>query len=349
MGLRILYVGEKLGTCLHRARTLEELGNRVCFVHSGPPDSRVLSQIYRLGHHLSLPPDLLGANRALRKTLDRESFDLLWVDKGRSLKPRLLRTARQRAPGMRMVSYSPDDMTRRYHSSIRYRASLPVFDLVVTTKSYIVDDLQALGARSVLFAGNAYAPNIHRFLDLSATDRESFACDVGFVGTFEEDRAQLMLQLAQAGVPITIRGHGWHRFEESHPLLTILPGQLGEEDYVKAINATKINLGFLRKGARDRQTTRSIEIPGCRAFLLAERTEEHKELFEEGVEVEFFDSFDELQEKCRYFLEHDDERQRIAAAGYQRCIRSGYSNRDRLRHILEVLEERTVDERTRST
>jgi hypothetical protein len=183
MGLRILYVGENDGTCIQRARALEELGHRIHFVHSGPPPSRFLRQVYRVGHHLSLPPDLLGAHRELRKAVDGERFDLLWVDKGRSLKPSLLRAMRERAPHMRMLSYSPDDMTRPYHSSIRYRASLPVFDAVVTTKSYIADDLRKLGARRVLFVGNAYDPAVHRPLDLSAADRERFACDVGFFGT----------------------------------------------------------------------------------------------------------------------------------------------------------------------
>jgi spore maturation protein CgeB len=344
MGLRVLYVGENEGTCLQRARALEELGHRVHLVDSGPPRSLLLGQIYRIGQHLSRPPDLLGAHRRLREALDRERFDVLWVDKGRSLKPSLLAEARERAPHMRLVSYSPDDMTRRYHSSVRYRASLRLFDLVVTTKSYIVEDLRRLGARRVVFVGNAYDPTVHRPLDLSPPDRERFACDVGFAGTFEEDRSHHLLGLARAGIPVTIRGHGWRRFRESHRLLTIVHGHMGQEDYVKAINAARINLGFLRKGARDRQTTRSVEIPGCRAFMLAERTDEHLELFEEGVEAEFFDSFDELLSKCRYYLQHEDERRQIAAAGYERCLRSRYRNRDRLQDVLEALEAETVDE-----
>jgi spore maturation protein CgeB len=239
-----------------------------------------------------------------------------------------------------MLSYSPDDMTRPYHSSIRYRAALGLYDLVVTTKSYIEDDLRAEGARRVLFVGNAYDPSVHRPLELSQADLDRFGCDAGFVGTYEEDRAQQMLRLARAGVPVSIRGNGWHRFREQHPKLTIRHETLGDDEYPHAINATRINLGFLRKGARDRQTTRSIEIPACGAFMLAERTDEHEALFEEGIEAEFFGGFDELLEKCRYYLEHEAERRQIAAAGLERCQRSGYSNTDRLRHILEVLPVR---------
>ncbi len=338
--LSILYVGEKAGTCQQRGRALEDLGHRITFIECGPPRSWLLRQLYRVGHHLSRPPDLVGSHRALQETLDRESFDVLWVDKGRSLRPDVLRAVRERAPKMRMLSYSPDDMTRPYHSSVRYRAALGLYDLVVTTKSYIADDLRAQGVRRILFVGNAYDPNVHRPLVLAQADLDRFGCDVGFVGTYENDRARHMLRLARAGVPVSIRGVGWRRFRERHPKLTILHETLGDDEYPVAINATRINLGFLRKGARDRQTTRSIEIPACGAFMLAERTDEHETLFEEGVEAAFFAGFDELLEKCRYYLEHAAERQRIAAAGLERCQRSGYSNGDRLRHILEVLPGR---------
>jgi len=106
------------------------------------------------------------------------------------------------------------------------------------------------------------------------------------------------------------------------------------DDYAKALSAFDINLCFLRKCNRDLQTTRSIEIPACGAFMLGERTPEHLRLFEEGKEAEFFSNERELMDKCRYYLEHPEDRLKIAQNGYLRCQRGGYCYQERLQNVL---------------
>ena len=64
-------------------------------------------------------------------------------------------------------------------------------------------------------------------------------------------------------------------------------------------------------------------------------------LFRHKIREEIrFDSFDELLEKCRYYLAHEDERLSIAAAGRKRCIEGRYSNQERLARVLETIVER---------
>jgi hypothetical protein len=335
--LSILYVGPRDGTCLQRAEALRSLGHTVHHIRSGiPRPSDPVYQLLRVAHRIKRHPDIYFANSRLLRAARRGGFDVVWIDKGLPIRPRTLDRLRALLPHARLVAYSPDDMVGNPgNQSRRYLDSIARYDVHVTTKSYNVPELKALGARKVIFVDNAYDPALHRPMALSPDERAHFAAEVGFVGSFERDRAEMVHRLAEAGVPVTVRGPGWSRFEKTHPLLRVHDEYLNAEDYPRAVNATRINLAFLCKVNRDRQTTRSAEIPACRAFMLAERTDEHARLYREGREAEFFGSFDELLAKCRHYLAHEDERRNVAIAGYRRCVLGGYSNSARLARVLE--------------
>jgi hypothetical protein len=330
--VRILYVGTPDGTCEHRARALEEEGHVVARIAARSPEGFFERLAYRAGLRWGRIPDLAGVQRQLRSRAG-DRWDLLWVDKGLLLAPRLLAEFRSRNPGARLIHYSPDDMFNPANQTARYLAGIGEYDLHVTTKSYNVAELRAAGARDVLFVDNAFDPAAHRPMVLTAQEQARFASGAGFIGAAEPDRERQMRILAGAGVPVSVWGSGWKQ-RMGGPALDLRGGDLLGDDYARAICATRVNLGFLRKVNRDLQTTRSVEIPACGGFLLAERTEEHLRLFREGVEAEFFSSPDELVRKARHYLGHEDERARIARAGRERCLRDGYDNRTMVRRVL---------------
>ena len=145
-----------------------------------------------------------------------------------------------------------------------------------------------------------------------------------------------MLHLARHGVPVRFWGPCGlrERLRLAHPNLRIEGRPLWSDDYATALSAFRINLCFLRKVNRDQHTSRSIEIPACGGFMLAERTEEHQALFEENREAAYFSSDDELLEKARWYLVHETERVRIAQAGFRRCWTGGYTYERRLDQVL---------------
>jgi len=115
-------------------------------------------------------------------------------------------------------------------------------------------------------------------------------------------------------------------------------GEVYGDDYARALTGSKISIGFLRKACPDQHTTRTFEIPACGSMLLADRTQEHQEFFEEGKEAEFFDSCEELLEKTKFYCSNESARKRIAKGGYKRCIEGGYTYVRRLSTALDALE-----------
>ncbi len=178
---------------------------------------------------------------------------VLYIDKGVTIRSATLAKVRAAFPHVRIIGYSPDDMLNRNMSSAYFPGTLPLYHTYLTTKSYGVQELLDLGCPQVLFVENAYDPDTHR--PLPPANSPIFSCAVGFIGTYEPDRAAILKRLALAGIPVTIRGNLWRPLQwQAIAGLSFLPEVIGDE-YSRAICSTRINLAFLRKSNRDLQTT----------------------------------------------------------------------------------------------
>jgi len=147
------------------------------------------------------------------------------------------------------------------------------------------------------------------------------------------------------GLPVAVYGAGWNRameYDKLHDHVNFR--RLNNEEYLYALKSAKIGLCFVSELNGNQTAGRSFEIPACGTFLLAMRTKQHTECYLEGKEAEFFSSNQELVQKARYYLEHDDQRKEIALRGYQRCTASDYSwflyMRDDWDKVCKAMEKR---------
>lgn len=150
-----------------------------------------------------------------------------------------------------------------------------------------------------------------------------------------------MAKLVRQGVPLSIWGGRWDKADEWLILRPHWrgPGLYDADDYAKAIQYAKINIGLLSKSNRDLHTSRSMEIPAIGGLLCAERTSEHQALYIEDKEAVFWNDADECAEKCLWLLENDNLRKNIASAGHKRCLKNGYYNELVLAQILKAAFE----------
>lgn len=340
----ILFIGDlnTYGRGFQRYRTLTEMGHHVvAFSHtrvSAPGHIESPSLLYRISWKLRIPLDTTSVNKKIRDAFRNSSMDMdvVWIEKGNMIWPSTLSYIKKHAPRARLISCSEDDMFASHGHSFWYRAGLHHYDLVFTTKTYNLAELKLFDAKETRLFLDSYDENIHKPMSLTEPERSRFSCDVSAIGAFEVERAESLLHLARHGIRVNVWGNGWGGQVNLHPNLHVKNEFLFGEGYSKAICATKINLNFLRKINRDEVTSRSVEIPACGGFMLGERTRRHQEFFEEGKQAEFFGSNAEMLEKVRYYLENSNEREKIARAGRERCVTSGYSMRSQLGQILKV-------------
>lgn len=342
--MKIIYVGALWygTTCLQRMQVMQDLGHEIIPVDTEPP--YVLNKqrrfFYRVRRKLLGPSDLANANHAIVQSIKNHSVDVLWLDKALTITPATLRIVRQISPKTIIAGYSSDDLAGKHNQSHAFLCGLSFYNIYFTSNSYGVRELESLGVPRAFFVRMAYDSRTHRPVVITEEEKRQIGGKVGFVGDYEIERAQFIFYLAQQGIPVRIWGPNWNKkCKLQHPNMKIEGRPLWGDDYQKTICAFNINLGFLRKINRDLHTQRSFEIPACGGFMLAERTNEHLVLFEEGKEAEFFDTKEELLEKVRYYLDHEDERKRIALAGRERCLKSGYSYHERIKEMFRVIVE----------
>jgi spore maturation protein CgeB len=279
-------------------------------------------------------------NRAMLEAVRSTPVDVIWVDRGITVERGTLTELRRLCPDARIVHYNPDDPFGDYGMSEfrTFMKAIPEYDVHLIPRKPNVAEYLDWGAKRVeqIVPFWGYDPTTHRKVTLDDDERRHFGAPVGFIGMAEKERAGSITRLVREGFAVKVWGNRWPSYLDDADARKVIagPAQFGET-YAKIISSFDINLAFLRRQNRDEHTSRSVELPAAGAFMLAERTDEHLQLFEEGREAEFFDSDDELVEKVRYYGERPEERARIAEAGRQRAVRDGYDNRSVVTEMLQ--------------
>jgi hypothetical protein len=136
--------------------------------------------------------------------------------------------------------------------------------------------------------------------------------DVSFLGQRYGYRAQLVERLRRSGIDVACFGPGWGT------------SVISENEKIELYNRSRINLGTGVVGYSDAITCikgRDTEVTACGGFYLTTFDAELAEMFHVGREIACYRNEIDCVEMIRYYLEAEDERRAVAAAGRERCLR----------------------------
>ncbi len=334
---RVLLVGNAtffhVGACFQRA--LAELGHPHALVDESagamPPGTpwAVGAAARLVGYRAWLRRRLNGT---ILETARAFKPDVVIVLGGSYMIPAVL-TRLKAETGATLVCYALDDPFNPAHRTRRFIDGIPRYDLYATVRRSNLADLAAAGARRTVQIMCGYDPSIH-FPESPATpeERGGFGADVVFAGGADRDRYPLLRRLAaEPGIRLRLYGGYWDRDPVLRPLHR---GFAYGRDYRLAVGGAKIALCLVRKANRDGHVMRTFEIPAMGGFLLADRTEEHRETYAEDREAVFYADETELLDKLRFYLGNDDARMKIAEAGRARITSGANTWKDRVVELL---------------
>ncbi|MDP6507162.1 MAG: glycosyltransferase, partial [Planctomycetota bacterium] len=201
-----------------------------------------------------------------------------------------------------------------------FKDDLKRFDWIVTDKSG-VEMLRRGGFENVDY-WPMFAHDVYNHRRMENVER---IYDVVMIGNFnhsiQRDRSHWLHRLAKLK----------NRFD-----IHLLCGIYGE-DYTRLLNQAKI---VFNRSIRGEMNMRAYEATACGALLFMEEDNlEINDFFKDRVECVLYNE-DNLEELIEYYLTHDEERERIAEAGYQRVQQE--TQHHHFERLVELLQERNV-------
>ena len=337
--MKIAFIGQlfKGSTSLDRVHSLQELGHEVIGIDTSAFTSTGPRVEMSVAHRLNWGRPICRINKYIETMTPQagQDLDLLWFDKAKWVWPETISKLKEKT-GAQVLHFTPDPHFLNNRSR-HFNRSLPLFDYVFTTKRYELEHYQRFGAKHIALIDQGFAPKCHFPRILTSAEWDSYKSDITFIGHGEAWYVEILSALVRAGLRTKIWGPAWHRHLGRPEIRAAYQGgPLWGDDYAKALSAAKIGLGLLSKLASDQSTTRSFEIPACGTLLLAERTEEHENLYRDKIEAAFFSTADEAIALAKSFFSDEQQRLRVAKAGHERC-KNAYSNNDRMRQLLAQL------------
>jgi spore maturation protein CgeB len=348
-GIRVLFTGQHWpgSNSLYISRAFEQCGATIRFLD----DTRLFPDWHgacsRAMRRLLLKPLIEPEwNRQLLALVSRVRPDLVYVSNADFCYRKTLLSIRR--CGIPVMCFYHDVPWKDQPGS-RFSECIDLFDLVATTRQWHEPEFFAAGAKAVSVVRFGFEPSVHRPLDASPQDLTYYGSDAALIATYASQRGEDCERLLNSGADLRLNiwGNLWNKLPESSLVRRCWRGRDVHEHEIPVIYAcTKVALHWVRWERKDtdpamrvgdQHNSRTFQIAACGgAMMLAQRTEEHRNLFRDDAEAVFFSTAEELREKLFYWLDpaREGRRRAIAHAARERCLSEDYSYRPVVRRFL---------------
>lgn len=221
-------------------------------------------------------------------------------------------------------------------SKLPHRECLECFDVIVSSLPHYVEKFRSWGIQSE-YQPLAFEPTI---LDrVAKTTKRYDVVHIGGYGSIHDERNKI-LESAAKKVKIDFWGYGIEWLHEDSQILKNYHGQVwGLDMYTILYNSKITTTKHIAHVAGPYANNMTLyEATGCGCMLITDLKDNLHELFEIGKEIETYTSAEELAEKIKYYLAHEDERKKIAQAGQARTLKD-HTFEKRMQELVDIFNK----------
>lgn len=170
---------------------------------------------------------------------------------------------------------------------------------------------------------------------LPETERDIPVSFIGSLANLHKERHNWLEAIAEE-FDLRVWGMGLENVAEESPIRDCHQGEAWGLELYRILNRSKISLNFhARYAGPYANNLRLFEVTGCGALLLTDQKENLQQYFEPREEVVSYQDTADCVDRLRYYLEHEEERRRIARGGQERTLQN-HTWRNRMRTLEEI-------------
>jgi hypothetical protein len=211
------------------------------------------------------------------------------------------------------------------------------FDLITTSFPHYVERFRAGGVDSEYFPIAFDERVLER---LPAVEDDVGLAFVGGLNPSVHPGGVALLERLAARLPLEVWGYGGDALPSTSRLRARWRGEAWGLDMYATLARARICLNRHIEAAEGyANNMRLFESTGVGSLLVTEAAPNLHELFEPDREVVTYQDEDDLVANVQHYLEHEDERAEIAAAGHARTLRE-HTYRRRIAELADLLQAR---------
>ena len=282
-----------------------------------------------------LQPDLRRRNHLLLEQARRFKPDLIWLSGGnREILPATLERLKRELRCQLLFLHGDSPIV---FSHANERAAAPLYDLVLVNDRYHGAQWRELGAKRVACLPYvAIDPDYHIPQPITDAPNE-YLCDLGFVGTLVpsklySERVSALESLRDFDLGI------WSVHDVPASLAPFHRGYALGVEMLQILSSVKICVNTHGDTMRYGVNLRLFECAALGVFQIVDDRPGVSDCFRPGEHLVTFNDHEDLREKARYYLAHDEERRRMAAAARAHAL-AHHRYDQRLARVEEMLAE----------
>lgn len=222
-----------------------------------------------------------------------------------------------------LINWNPDDFYNMKNSNINLIKSIPMYDMIASSREHLFHKYYDSGAKNMLFLDWYYVPKLHFSQGLKKT------IDYSFVGSWSPYREKFIDKI---GKSLTIYGGGWEKssssFKQKHNVNEKI---LTQREMSQVFEISKFNLNILTHENNDLSNLRFFEVPASGGLLLTDRNDIAIKHLKDKKECFMYSSIDEIKKILESNLNND----KIAKLGEKRVLDGKHAFSDRVSELLD--------------